>query len=83
MATLTKQDEDKARDLEQKLLEINRTLGERDEEISRLHKSVRSLERANQLLKEDRESLKTAHGLRLEDMNKINSDLQQEVWAYA
>ena len=61
------------------MLDLNRTLREKDEEISSLQESVRGLERTNQQLKEEQDSLKTVNELRLEDMNKLNSDLQQEV----
>ena len=79
MASLTKQDDEKTQELEEKVLDLNRTLREKDEEMHVLQESVRRLERTNQQLKEEQESLKTVNQLRLEDMNKLNSDLQVEV----
>ncbi|XP_078375566.1 uncharacterized protein LOC144658931 isoform X2 [Oculina patagonica] len=79
VATLTKQDDEKTQELEQKVLDLNRALQEKDEEAHSLQESVRRLERTNQQLKEEQESLKTVNQLRLEDMNKLNSDLQQEL----
>lgn len=61
------------------MVDLNRTLREKDEEIHSLQESVRTLERTNQQLKDEQESLKTVNQLNLEDMNKLNSDLQLEV----
>ena len=61
------------------MVELDRILQEKDEETHSLQDSVRKLERANQQLKEEQESLKTVNQLSLEDMNKLNSDLQLEV----
>lgn len=61
------------------MVDLNRILRERDEEIHSLQESVRTLERTNQQLKDEQESLKTVNQLSLEEMNKLNSDLQLEV----
>lgn len=61
------------------MVDLNRTLRERNEEIHSLQESVRRLERTNQQLKDEQESLKTVNQLSLEDMNKLNSDLELEV----
>lgn len=60
-------------------MDLNRILREKDEEIHSLQESVRTLERTNQQLKDEQESLKTVNQLSLEEMNKLNSDLQLEV----
>ena len=54
------------------MLELNRALREKDEEARSLQETVGKLERTNQQLKEEQESIKTVNQLRLED-------LQQEV----
>lgn len=61
------------------MVDLNTILRERDEEIHSLQESVRTLERTNQQLKDEQESLKTVNQLSLEEMNKLNSDLQLEV----
>ena len=61
------------------MLDLDRALHEKDEEARSLQESVRSLERTNQQLQDEQESLKTVNQLRLEDMNKLNSELQQQV----
>ena len=61
------------------MVDLNRILRERDEEIHSLQESVRTLERTKQQLKDEQESLKTVNQLSLEEMNKLNSDLQLEV----
>lgn len=61
------------------MVDLNRILREKDEEIHSLQESVRTLERTNQQLKDEQESLKTVNQLSLEEMNKLNSDLQLEV----
>ena len=61
------------------MVDLNRTLREKDDEIHSLEESVTRLERTNQQLKDEQESLKTVNQLSLEDMNKLNSDLQLEV----
>lgn len=61
------------------MVDVNRILREKDEEIHSLQESVRTLERTNQQLKDEQESLKTVNQLSLEEMNKLNSDLQLEV----
>ena len=63
--------------------DLNRTLREKDEEINSLQDSVRNLERTNQQLKIEQESLKTGYQLSVEDLNKVISDLQLEVcWSH-
>lgn len=59
--------------------DLNTTLQEKDQQIRALQESVRDMERTNQQLKDEQESLKTVNELRLEDMNRLNSDLQQQV----
>lgn len=61
------------------MVDLNRILREKDEEIHSLQESVKTLERTNQQLKDEQESLKTVNQLSLEEMNKLNSDLQLEV----
>ena len=61
------------------MVDLNRILREKDEEIHSLQESMRTLERTNQQLKDEQESLKTVNQLSLEEMNKLNSDLQLEV----
>lgn len=61
------------------MVDVNRILREKDEEIHSLQESVRTLERTNQQLKDEQESLKTVNQLSLEELNKLNSDLQLEV----
>lgn len=61
------------------MVDLNRILREKDEEIHSLQESVETLERTNQQLKDEQESLKTVNQLSLEEMNKLNSDLQLEV----
>lgn len=65
--------------MEQTVLDLNTNLQKKDEQIRTLQESVRGLERTNQQLKDEQESLKTVNELRLEDMNRLNSDLQQQV----
>lgn len=81
VATLTKHDEDKTQALEAKIVRLNATLQGKEQEISTLQETVRGLERTNQQLKEEQESLKTVNELRLEDINRVNSDLQQQVFS--
>ena len=59
--------------------DLNTTLQEKDQQIRALQESVRDMERTNQQLKDEQESLKTVNELRLEDINRLNSDLQQQV----
>lgn len=80
VATLTKHDEDKTQALEEKIVRLNATLQGKEQEINTLQETVRGLERTNQQLKEEQESLKTVNELRLEDINRVNSDLQQQVF---
>lgn len=61
------------------MVDLNRISREKDEEIHSLQESVKTLERTNQQLKDEQESLKTVNQLSLEEMNKLNSDLQLEV----
>ena len=56
-------------------MDLSRTLREKDEEIHSLQESVGTLERTNQQLKDEQESLKTVNQLNLEDMNKLNSEV--------
>lgn len=79
-ANLTKQDDEKTRELEQTVQNLNRTIREKDEEISSLQESTRTLQRTNQQLKEELESLKTVNELQLDDVKRINRDLEKEVW---
>ena len=53
---------------------------DKEQEIRTLQETVRGLERTNQQLKEEQESLKTVNELRLEDINRVNSDLQKQVF---
>lgn len=80
VANLTKQDDEKTRELEQTAQNLNRTIREKDEEISSLQESTRTLQRTNQQLKEELESLKTVNELQLDDVKRINTDLEKEVW---
>ena len=56
-------------------MDLSTTLREKDEEIHSLQESVGTLERTNQQLKDEQESLKTVNQLNLEDMNKLNSEV--------
>lgn len=72
VAALTKQDNEKTKAVEQ-------TLREKDQQISALQESMAELEKNNGQLKDEQESLKTVNELRLEDLNRLNSDLQQQL----
>lgn len=82
VATLTKHDDDKTRRLEQTVLDLNTTLQEKDQQIRVLQESIQGLEKTNTQLKDEQESLKTVNQLQLEDMNRFNSDLQQQVSSF-
>ena len=56
-------------------MDLSTTLREKDDEIHSLRESVGTLERTNQQLKDEQESLKTVNQLNLEDMNKLNSEV--------
>lgn len=47
--------------------------------IEELEKRVGDLEKENQAMKDEQESLKTINKLTYEDLNKVNSDLLAEV----
>lgn len=79
VANLTKQDGEKTRELEQTVQNLNRTLRDKEEEMGSLQESMRTLERTNQQLKEELESLKTVNELQLDDIKRINKDLETEL----
>ena len=51
----------------------------KDKQIATLQESISELEKTNRQLKDEQESLKTVNELRLDDINKLNTDLQKEV----
>ena len=51
----------------------------KDKQIAALQESISELEKTNRQLKDEQESLKTVNELRLDDINKLNTDLQKEV----
>ena len=71
-ANLTKQDSKRTKALEEELQG-------KDEQIAALQESISELEKTNRQLKDEQESLKTVNELRLDDINKLNTDLQKEV----
>lgn len=71
-ANLTKQDSKRMKALEEELQG-------KDKQIATLQESISELEKTNRQLKDEEESLKTVNELRLDDINKLNTDLQKEV----
>lgn len=71
-ANLTKQDSKRMKALEEELQG-------KDKQIAALQESISELEKTNRQLKDEQESLKTVNELRLDDINKLNTDLQKEV----
>ena len=71
-ANLTKQDGKRMKALEEELQE-------KDNQIATLQKSTSELEKTNRQLKDEQESLKTVNELQLDDINRLNTDLQQQV----
>ena len=51
----------------------------KDKQIAALQEAISELEKTNRQLKDEQESLKTVNELRLDDINKLNTDLQKEV----
>ena len=51
----------------------------KDKQIAALQESISELEKTNRQLKDEQESLKTVNELRLDDINKLNTDLQKQV----
>ena len=71
-ANLTKQDSKRMKALEEELQE-------KDKQIATLQESISELEKTNRQLKDEQESLKTVNELQLDDINRLNTDLQQQV----
>lgn len=71
-ANLTKQDSKRMKALEEELQG-------KDKQIAALQESISELEKTNRQLKDEQESLKTVNELRLDDINKLNTDLQKQV----
>lgn len=58
---------------------LEEELQRKDKQIAALQESISELEKTNRQLKDEQESLKTVNELRLDDINKLNTDLQKEV----
>ena len=58
---------------------LEEELQEKDNQIATLQKSTSELEKTNRQLKDEQESLKTVNELQLDDINRLNTDLQQQV----
>ena len=75
-ANLTKQDSKRMKALEEEL-------EEKDKQIAALQMSITELEKTNRQLKDEQERLrllfKTVNELRLDNINRLNTDSQQQV----
>lgn len=76
---LSEGDNQKSQGLEATVASLNDTVKERDEEIAGLERRCEELEKSNQEMKDEQESLKTVNKLTYEDLNKENLELRAKV----
>ncbi|XP_031569432.1 uncharacterized protein LOC116303943 [Actinia tenebrosa] len=78
-AALSERDNQRSHGLEATVASLNDTVEEKDDEIARLKKRCDELEKINQEMKDEQESLKTVNKLTYEDLNKENSELRAKI----
>lgn len=77
--SLSERDNQKSQELEATVESLNDTVRAKDYAIAQLKNRCEELEKQNQEMKNEQESLKTVNKLTYEDLNKENSVLKAKV----